>query len=837
MREPSPKPAPSSSDINSSDINSSDITQPTADPPATLLEHDRPLHSPGMIQPHGMLFVLSQPDLEILQLSANSADWFEVAPDALLGRRIDCLLAQGQSKQIADRLDLQSQDSQSQDSQSQDSQSQDLHTVRAFPLRLRTAAGGTSCTALLHCNLDNYLILELEPPADIASNKLRVSGLGLHALELHAGVRRAIANLQQSATLAEFLQKTAEAVQSIVGFDRVMVYQFDPSGAGEVRGEVLVSDRPSYLGLHYPAPDIPDESRMLYHLMGIRAIPDMSAPSVPIISTDAPETPLDLSHSILRGVDPCCVTFHSNMGVAALLVMPLIKDEQLWGLISCHHSSPQFVPYELRSALELMAQMVSLELTNQVNREIMNYRSQLQGLRSDFIEAIAQSTSANSQTLRTILTQQHPSLLQMVSATGAAICLGEDITLMGNTPAITTIQSLLTWADSKVNTKVNNSSSNSLFATHTLPKDLLNDPLSETLELPALEELKQTATGLLLLRVSKAQRYYILWFRPELLQTINWAGNPQDSIQRNDDGSLVLCPRNSFEVWQETVQMTATAWQDCELESAIDLRNAIVSIVLNKADELAQINQELQRRNQELDSFAYAASHDLKEPLRGIYNYSQIVLEDYGHLLDEEGIDYLQSVIALSQRMDVLISVLLQFSQLGQTALSMKPTDLNEILRRIVEVFLASRPDVTLDIRIPRTLPVVTCDSILISELFTNLISNAFKYNDKAEPWVEIGYRDIEPSDGEAGATFAGLIFYVRDNGIGIQDHHREKIFRLFKRLHAQDKYGGGAGAGLAIAQKIIDRHNGRIWLESTLSEGTTFYFTLLPSPNTESES
>jgi two-component system, chemotaxis family, sensor kinase Cph1 len=223
MREPSPKPAPSSSDINSSDINSSDITQPTADPPATLLEHDRPLHSPGMIQQHGMLFVLSQPDLEILQLSANSADWFEVAPDALLGRRIDCLLAQGQSKQIADRLDLQSQDSQSQDSQSQDSQSQDLHTVRAFPLRLRTAAGGTSCTALLHCNLDNYLILELEPPADIASNKLRVSGLGLHALELHAGVRRAIANLQQSATLAEFLQKTAEAVQSIVGFDRVMV--------------------------------------------------------------------------------------------------------------------------------------------------------------------------------------------------------------------------------------------------------------------------------------------------------------------------------------------------------------------------------------------------------------------------------------------------------------------------------------------------------------------------------------------------------------------------------------------------------------------------------------
>jgi light-regulated signal transduction histidine kinase (bacteriophytochrome) len=242
---------------------------------------------------------------------------------------------------------------------------------------------------------------------------------------------------------------------------------------------------------------------------------------------------------------------------------------------------------------------------------------------------------------------------------------------------------------------------------------------------------------------------------------------------------------------------------------------------LNKADELAKINLELQRSNQELDSFAYAASHDLKEPLRGIHNYSNILIEDYAHLLDAEGLEYLTTLVTLTQRMDTLIDVLLRLSQLGQTELRKQFVDLNDLLVKVIEMFRASRQGENFDIRILKQLPVIECDPVLVSELFTNLISNAFKYNEQSEKWVEIGYFDGEVDKNDTKSP----VFYVRDNGIGIQPHHQEIIFRLFKRLHPRDKYGGGTGAGLAIAKKIVQRHGGRIWVESTYGLGSTFLF------------
>jgi light-regulated signal transduction histidine kinase (bacteriophytochrome) len=358
---------------------------------------------------------------------------------------------------------------------------------------------------------------------------------------------------------------------------------------------------------------------------------------------------------------------------------------------------------------------------------------------------------------------------------------------------------------------------------------------------------------LLLLRISQVRRYYILWFRPEVIQTVNWAGNPNESIQAQADGSLTLSVRKSFAAWQETVRLTSLPWRPCELDSALSLRNAIVGIVLSKADELAKINLELERSNQELASFAYAASHDLKEPLRGIYNFSTVLLEDYDEILDDDGVECLQTVVSLSVRMETLINALLRLSQLGQAQLREQATDLNELVAQVIEVFRASQHNSGLmDIRIPRPLPIVECDRVLVNEVFSNLIGNAFKYNDKAEKWVEIGYFSGDKEQGRWGGGEQGSrvfplclctpvplephvhmphapypIFYVRDNGIGIPQHHLETIFRLFKRLHSQEKYGGGAGAGLAIVKKIVELHNGQIWVESAVGIGSIFYFTL----------
>jgi signal transduction histidine kinase len=230
--------------------------------------------------------------------------------------------------------------------------------------------------------------------------------------------------------------------------------------------------------------------------------------------------------------------------------------------------------------------------------------------------------------------------------------------------------------------------------------------------------------------------------------------------------------------------------------------------------ELETRNEELHRSNQDLDDFAYIASHDLKEPLRGIHNFSVFLLEDYGEQFDAEGRAKLETLTRLSRRMETLIDSLLHFSRLGRVDLAIDDVDLNDLVAEVVDSLGIHLRESGVEIRIPRPLPVVRCDRVRVRELFYNLVINAVKYNDKAEKWVEIG-------QAENGA------FYVRDNGIGIQEKHFDSIFRIFKRLHGRDKFGGGTGAGLTIVKKIVERHNGRIWVESTFGEGTTIYFTL----------
>jgi signal transduction histidine kinase len=254
-----------------------------------------------------------------------------------------------------------------------------------------------------------------------------------------------------------------------------------------------------------------------------------------------------------------------------------------------------------------------------------------------------------------------------------------------------------------------------------------------------------------------------------------------------------------------------------ELAGTLERRVAERTAELEQqARELRDMNRALMLSNQELDEFAHIASHDLKEPLRGLANYSQFLLEDYGPQLDEEGRRKLETLIHLSRRMSELVNSLHQYSRLGRVELAVEPTDLNLVVARVLDGLRITLEEKRVEIRIPRPLPTVACDRIRVGEIFHNLITNAVKYNDKPKPWVEIGFASSTPE-----------VFFVRDNGIGIRERHLQAIFKMFKRLHGRDQYGGGTGVGLTIARRIVERHGGRIWAESVHGEGTTFYFTL----------
>jgi signal transduction histidine kinase len=294
-------------------------------------------------------------------------------------------------------------------------------------------------------------------------------------------------------------------------------------------------------------------------------------------------------------------------------------------------------------------------------------------------------------------------------------------------------------------------------------------------------------------------------------------------VSEHNDYSLRARKRNTDELGRLVDAFNGMLAQieqrDSELLAA---KEELEQRVRERTHELQSRNEELDQSNRELDDFAYIASHDLKEPLRGIHNYSNFLLEDYADKLDEEGRAKLETLVRLTRRMEVLIDSLLQFSRLGRVDLAIDDVDLNDTVAQVLESLDIQLREEQVEIVVPRPLPTVRCDRVRVRELYHNLIVNAIKYNDKPEKRVEIGW--LDPVDPGAGQP---PVLYVRDNGIGIQEKHFESIFRIFKRLHAREKFGGGTGAGLTIVKKIVERHNGRIRVESTFGEGTTFYFTL----------
>jgi light-regulated signal transduction histidine kinase (bacteriophytochrome) len=437
---------------------------------------------------------------------------------------------------------------------------------------------------------------------------------------------------------------------------------------------------------------------------------------------------------------------------------------------------------------------------------------QLKALQTQFVEALSQA-----EYLLDGMVQLKSQLLNLVNATGAVICSGDKCIRVGETPSENEVHALINWIKSQFD--------RNLFETRSL-----------LLDYPAAESFKAIASGVLALEISRVQHNYILWFRPEVIQTVNWGGNPNKPVEVLSNGSLRMSPRKSFDLWQETVRGSSLPWKPCEIEAVIELRSLIVGIVLRQADELASMNFELQRSNEELDSFAYIASHDLKEPLRGIHNYANFLIEDYAEVLNDDGIAKLQTLVRLTQRMEDLINSLLYFSRLGRTELVWQTVNLDELVHQVIATLTITRPQSKVEFRIPQPLKSVQGDRSQINELFTNLISNAIKYNDKPEQWIEIGF--IE-GNGEGGIVNGqrqiaptSMTFYIRDNGIGIPPEHLEKIFQIFRRLHGRDDFGGGTGVGLTIARKIVERHGGRIWVESTPSEGSTFYLTLSVEAN-----
>ena len=757
------------------------------DADVSLTNCDRePIQTPNLIQPHGVLLAVSPKEYRILQVSLNTSEILGIEPESLIGVPLRKLLGAEQVGAIALCL------------------SEDFDCINPLVLKLKRNGKELELNGVVH-QRKGVIIVELEP--------LESSDRSLDRfVDFYQLVKRPLDKLRQTSTLREFSDGLAREVKQITQFDRVMIYRFAPDGTGTVISEAVEEELTPYLGLRYPATDIPQQARHLFTLKPSRFIPDVAYEPVGIVPELNPMTGelLDMSKTDLRGVSPFHIEYLNNMEVGATLVVSLTNNGRLWGLISCHHQTAKKLSYKIRTVCEFIGQIASFELVAKEANEDLDYKMKLKSLQCQLTETISTADSLEASL------KEHPQrLLDLVGASGVALCFGGKLTLLGKTPTAEFVRELIKPLERQ------------------FEKDAIYhcDRLCEVY--PSAGKVADTASGLLALLVSRVQKTFIVWFRPEEVQTVTWAGTPQKLPARDEGGTLLLSPRTSFSLWRETVRQQSLPWKPCEVEAAIELRSSIVNIVLRKADELTKLNQELSRSNTELDAFAYIASHDLKEPLRGIYNYSSFLIEDYGEVLDESGVDKLNTLMRLTQRMDRLIDSLLHYSRLGRAELQLRSVNLNELVARVLEVTKASARDEQVKVFIPRSLPTVKCDRTQVNELFTNLISNGIKYNQAQQKIIEIGYLNpedpivLEKMRSYPDNTPTKTIFYVKDNGIGIRTKHLPLVFRIFKRLHTQKQYGGGTGAGLTIAKKIVERHRGEIWVRSVFEEGTIFYFTL----------
>jgi chemotaxis family two-component system sensor kinase Cph1 len=760
-----------------------------------VTNYDRELiHIPGSIQPHGVLLALHESALTIVQVSENTNEWLGITPEQLLNQPLSCLLSENEIHAVRQCL------------------AGDFNYVNPLRIELNTPHGKIVAHSIVH-RVDAIVVLEIEFGPNALGQANLSEGDDLTYFDFYRQVKAPIEGLQKATNFDELCNQLVTNVRHIIGFDRVMLYRFDPSGDGEVIAEALRPDLVPYLGLHYPASDVTPQARNLFSLNPLRLLPDTQYTPVALVPTLNPitQTPLDLSRSVLRSVSPCHTEYMQNMGVRSSMSISLMRDRQLWGLIACHHSEPKLIPYFQRTVCEFIGQMGAFEINTKDKLKDRDYQIELNILKTSFFKSISQQSD-----VLIALTQSPTDLLDLVGATGAVISFQDELVVLGKTPSQDVLKPLLDNLISRLET-------DDIVQSICLAKDYQD-----------AESYCDVASGLLAMAIASTQKFYILWFRPEVSQTITWAGNPNKPVVVDDQGEMQLSPRKSFSAWQENVRHTALPWKLCEYEAALELRNAIIHVTLRHAAELSKLNIELERSNIDLDSFAYVASHDLKEPLRGIHNYSTFLMEDYGEILDAEGISKLQTLTRLTRRMELLIDSLLHYSQLGRSELANLPIDLNVLAREVRDLFKITTGN-TSDIII-NPLPTIVGDRSQIIELLTNLVSNAIKYNDNPLKKIEIGCLDsdalqyLQPERPQLDIRSGSQIIYVRDNGIGIDRSHFEDVFQIFKRLHTRDDYGGGTGAGLMIVKKIVDRHGGKIWIESTLGHGTTFYFSI-PAP------
>ncbi|MBK3456597.1 MULTISPECIES: ATP-binding protein [Pseudomonas] len=724
---------------------------------------DEPIRFPGAIQPHGALLTLREPDLQIVQVSANVASLFNHPPETLLGQPLDTLLGADNARtvqQIASQLNF----------------------IDAPALHV--TLNGNEFEGLLHRH-QGVLVLEFEPRYEHFQPKSvngRASNLG-----------KMLQRLQSAKTLQALYEISVSEIQAMTGYDRVLIYRFEEEGHGQVIAEASAPSMELFNGLFFPASDIPEQARELYRTNWLRIIPNADYEPVPLLPKLHPDTgkPLDLSFATLRSVSPIHCQYMKNMGVLSSMSISLMKGDKLWGLISCGNREPLHVPNDLRTTCQTIGQVLSLQISAMEALDISRQREE----KVEALDTLNQAMSASADTVFDGLAQCPQVLMDLVLAGGVAIIEGQQLHRYGNCPEPAQIRALHKWLQD---------TGQPVFASHHL-----------SAVYPPAADYQPVASGVLAMSLPKPVDNGVLWFRPEVKENIQWSGDPQKPLAlEKSDAGLRLRPRTSFEIWKVEMAGISTKWSSGDRFAANDLRRSALENDL--ARQVLREQQAVRAR----DELVAVVSHDLRNPMTVISMLCGMMQKafssDGAHTSRRisSAIDTMQQAAA---RMNVLLEDLLDTSKIeaGRYTVKPVPLDVSQILEEAYALLapLAQEKGVDLSFNAEPGLQI-NADPERLFQVLSNLIGNAIKFTPRQG---KIGISAM--SNGEE------IVFAVRDSGEGIAPDQLPHVFDRYWTLTENNPTG--SGLGLYITQGIVKAHGGRIEAESELGRGSEFRFTV----------
>lgn len=488
-----------------------------------------PIRVPGGIQAHGALVVVDPDSLRILQASANV--------ETLLGLRL--MPGQAATIHAIPGTDVDPMISEM------------LRWLRggAATMFLRTARLSRRHMQVIGHRTAQGVILEFEEGPEHEGETLAA---------LYPRIGRFVGVLDSLADVRALAESAVREVRDITGFNRSQVYVFDEDWNGTVVAEDNDGTLPSFLGLHFPASDIPAQARELYRLNRLRFIPDVDYLVSPIVPAPSPidGRPLDMSFAALRSVSPVHLQYMRNMRTAASMSVSLVIDGRLWGLISCHHRVPRRINAQVRAACDMIGQSLALQIGARERQALAERRIELKRVEAALLAGLAATDALPSG-----LAANPESWLGVAGAAGAAVVLEGEVRTAGHTPPAEQLRRLAAWLADHADSDV--------FATHALSRHW-----------PEAEALTETMSGLIAASISQLEAGWLMWFRPETVHTVAWGGDPRKAAAPGTDR---VAPRRSFEHWQEPVRRQSQPWSAAEIESAGDFRTAIAPLVRPRA--------------------------------------------------------------------------------------------------------------------------------------------------------------------------------------------------------------------------------------------------------------